>query len=43
MAPLFAGGAGFGVWPGQDLAQCLTWLHLKQGPGGLGPVRVGQG
>ena len=26
---------------GQDLAQCPIWLHLKQGPGGLGPIRVG--
>ena len=28
---------------GQDLAQCPVWLHLKQGPGELGPIRVGQG
>ena len=33
------GGRGFG----QDLAQCPVWLHLKQGPGGLGPIQVGQG
>ena len=31
------GGWGFG----QDLAQCPVWLHLKQGPGGLGPIQVG--
>ena len=33
------GGRGFG----QDLAQCPIWLHLKQGPGRLGPIQVGQG
>lgn len=43
VAPLFAAEAGFGGWPGlgQDLAQCPVWLHLKQGPGGLGPILVG--
>ena len=33
------GGQGFG----QDLAQCPIWLHLKQGPEGLGPIWVGLG
>ena len=33
------GGRGLG----QAFAQCLFWLHLKQGPGGLGPVRLGRG
>ena len=26
---------------GQDLDQCPDWLHLKQGPRGLGPIQVG--
>ena len=30
-----------GVWGfGQDLAQCPVWLHLKLGPGELGPICV---
>ena len=33
------GGRGLG----QAFAQCPVWLLLKQGPRGLGPIRLGRG
>ena len=43
MAPLFAGGAGFGGWLGVWTGLSPVWLRMKQGPEGLGPIGVGRG